>query len=284
MVTASKTTLFSPALASVLAALVVACSGSSDDAGADSVLIPTPDGGDGDARADAISTDACIDMPTSPACLDEATALFVSPTGNDQDPAAGTRKAPLKTINGALGKIDATRRRIYVCEGAYFEDLSLNATHSRLSIFGGIDCAWNSAPAIKPVIGASANPLKIDGTAALAIADIAVVAKDAQTGSSIAAFVSGGDTTFKRVQLTAGKGGSGDDGVTTPFTYPLQAALDGNGATDGVGGKKGGLAKDLACPGGLMSEAEAEAIPGIQARLVSRRRAEAQAEHWPTAS
>jgi hypothetical protein len=28
-------------------------------------------------------------------------------------------------------------RRIYVCEGAYFEDLALNAKHSSPSIFGG---------------------------------------------------------------------------------------------------------------------------------------------------
>jgi hypothetical protein len=215
------------------------------------------DGGDGGPM-----TDPCIDNPTALACLDESKALFVSnPNGNDQDAAAGTKKNPFKTINAALAKIDAKRRRIYVCEGAYFEDLALNATHSSLSIFGGLDCAWNAAPAIKPVIGASANPLKIDGTAALAIADVAVVAKDAATGSSIAAFVNGGDTTFKRVKLSAGKGADATDAVLTPFTnFPIQTELDGVNSPDTM---TGGAAKTVSCPGGLMTKGGKGGGPGL---------------------
>ena len=229
----------------LLAAAIAACSDSSltraterTDAGPDATL-DEADGGP--------MTDPCIDNPTALACLDESKALFVSnPNGNDQDAAAGTKKNPFKTINAALAKIDAKRRRIYVCEGAYFEDLALNASHSSLSIFGGLDCAWNAAPAIKPVIGASANPLKIDGTAALAIADIAVVAKDAATGSSIAAFVNGGDTTFKRVKLSAGKGSKGDVGVRADFGLPTVLA--------GHDGATGGGEKLVTCPDGTVTK------------------------------
>jgi hypothetical protein len=256
MMNGSKKALSSLALLCGLGWLVMACPASLDDFCADGACAPRASGGDGgvdgaDGGADGSEggpmTDPCIDNPTALACLDESKALFVSnPNGNDQDAAAGTKKNPFKTINAALAKIDAKRRRIYVCEGAYFEDLSLNASHSSLSIFGGLDCAWNAAPAVKPVIGASANPLKIDGTAALAIADIAVVAKDAATGSSVAVFVNGGDTTFKRVRLSAGKGAKGGPGVLVPFTFPVLSLLAGQTTADGTGG----AATPYACPGG----------------------------------
>jgi hypothetical protein len=263
MMTGSKTGFASLALLCGLGWLVVACPASLDDRCSDGACVASlmPEGGgDADAAGDAPMTDPCIDNPTDLKCLDEATALFVSAGGDDQDPTAGTRKAPLKTINAALAKIDAKRRRIYVCEGAYFEDLALNATHSSLSIFGGIDCAWNAAPAIKPVIGASANPLKIDGTQALALADIAIVAKDATAGSSIAAFVSGGDTTFKRVRLSAGKGADATDAVVKPFTnFPAQADLNGNSAPDAT---TGGAEKPYTCPGGQLTKGGKGGKPG----------------------
>ena len=256
----SKKALSSLALLCGLGWLVMACPASLDDFCADGACAPRASAGEGgvdgaeggaDGGDGGPMTDPCIDNPTALACLDESKALFVSnPNGNDQDAAAGTKKNPFKTINAALAKIDAKRRRIYVCEGAYFEDLALNASHSSLSIFGGLDCAWNAAPAIKPVIGASANPLKIDGTAALAIADIAVVAKDAATGSSIAAFVNGGDTTFKRVKLSAGKGASGIAPPIVSLTYPTPAELIGN---DAPVVNTGGAAKPFACPGGLIT-------------------------------
>jgi hypothetical protein len=249
MMTGSKKALSSLALLCGLGWLVMACPASLDDFCADGACGPRVTAGEGgtldggnDGGDGGPMTDPCIDDPTALPCLDESKALFVSnPNGNDQDPAAGTRKVPFKTINAALAKIDAKRRRIYVCEGAYFEDISLTAAHSSLSIFGGIDCAWNAAPGVKPVIGATANPLKIDGTAALAIADIAVVAKDATTGSSIAAFVNGGDTTFKRVNLAAGKGADATDAILVPFTnLPVQTDLKGGDSPDTMTGGAGG--------------------------------------------
>lgn len=237
--------------------IIVGCGASHDaappDAGAD--------GGDADVAVDAPVTDPCVDNPTDRKCLDETKALFVSnPNGNDQDPAAGTRAKPFKTINAALAKIDPTRRRIYVCEGAYFEDLALNATHSSVSIFGGLDCAWNPAPGIKPVIGASANPLKIDGTQSLAVADIALVAKDATAGSSIALFVRGGDTSLKRVLLSAGKGATAPDASLQPFTtFPTQADLNGFNSPDTA---NGGPEHIVTCPGGLVTKGGKGGNPG----------------------
>lgn len=268
MISRSKTGFASLALLCGLGWLVTACPASLDDFCSDGACAPRTtanEGGgpDADSGGDALMPDPCIDNPTALSCLDESTALFVSnANGNDQDPAAGTRKIPFRTINAALAKIDMKRRRIYVCEGAYFEDLSLNTGHSGISIFGGVDCAWNAAPTAKPVIGATANPLKIDGAAALSIADVAVVAKDATTGSSIAAFIVGGSVVLRRVRLAAGKGAPGTDGSTTNFVFPSQAALDGNNAVDNAGVKTGGPAKPVACPGGLMSKGGAGGDPG----------------------
>lgn len=264
--TRSKTSLVSLALLGGLGWLVMACPASLDDFCADGACAPratVAEGGgmDADAGADGPTTDPCIDAPTAPNCLNESNALFVSnPNGNDQDPSAGSRKAPFKTINAALAKIDTKRRRVYVCEGAYFEDLALSAAHSSISIFGGVDCAWNAAPAIKPVVGASANPLKISGSVALAIADLAIVAKDATTGSSIAAFVNGGDTTFKRVRLSAGKGADATDAILVPFTnLPVQTELDGQNSP---GTATGGPATLFSCPGGLSTKGGKGGGPG----------------------
>ena len=253
--TRTKTGIASLALLCGLGVLVMACPASLDDFCADGACAPRPiavEGGgtDADSGADAPMPDPCIDNPTALSCLDETTALFVSnPNGIDQDPAAGSRAKPFKTINAAIAKIDVKRRRIYVCEGSYFEDIVLNSAHSSLSVFGGVDCAWNANAAIKPIIGASANPLKIDGSVAIAFADVAVVAKDATSGSSIAAFVNGGDTTLKRVRLSAGKGADAKDADIVPFAnFPAQADLNGVMAADTINGGAGGK---YTCPGGL---------------------------------
>ena len=97
--------------------------------------------GAADGGSDA-PTAPCLGNPTAAECLDEKKALFVSGAkGNDQD-ATGSQAKPFKTIGAALLKIDAVRRRIYICGGRYAEDLSFNATHNGVSLFGGIDCAW----------------------------------------------------------------------------------------------------------------------------------------------
>jgi hypothetical protein len=195
------------------------------------------DGGGADAPVDP-----CVNTPTDPKCLDENTALFVSAPNGVDATATGTQAKPFKTIGAALGKITAAKRRIYVCDGTYAEDLALNTSHSGVSLFGGIDCTFKAVSTNKPVVGASANPVKIDGTMGLAIADIAVQAKDATTGSSIGIFASGSDVTLSRVRVTAGAGGKGDTGTRTDYT--LNSTLTGND------GSTGGAAKTVMCPAG----------------------------------
>ena len=251
MKSATKTGFASLAILCGLGWLVVACPASLDDRCADGACVSAAtqsEAGatDGEAGTDAPVTDPCVGNPTALDCLNnEDVALFVRPNGNDADPAAGAKASPFKTITAALGKITPKKRRIYVCTGAYFEDLSLNATHTGVSIFGGVDCAWNPDATAKPIIGASANPLKIDGVNGLAMADVAVVAKDAAKGSSIAAFVFGSDVSFNRVRLAAGTGAKGDDGIRTDFVLPTDL--------NGIDGTAGGAQKLVNCPGGLQT-------------------------------
>src|SRR5262245_1144630 len=101
----------------------------------------------------------------------------------------GTQASPLKTIGGALGKLSATKRRIYFCVGTYAEDLALNASHHNVSLFGGLDCDWKPTQE-RPEIGVSANPVTILNTPALAFANLVVHAANAQSGSSVAVFMS----------------------------------------------------------------------------------------------
>ena len=246
MMTPSKTALASLGLLCGLGFLVTACPAVLDDECAEGACGPRTNAGEGgsdvvDGGADA-PVDPCVNTPTDPKCLDENTALFVSaPNGNNAD-ATGSQAKPFKTIGAALGKITATKRRIYVCDGTYPEDLALTAAHSGVSLFGGIDCTFKAVSTNKPIIGATANPVKIDGTTGLAIADVSVVAADAATGSSIAIFASGSDLSLSRVRVTAGAGGNSDPGTRTDYT--LNSTLTGND------GSAGGGAKTVVCPAG----------------------------------
>jgi hypothetical protein len=212
---------------------------------------PAAPPGGGDGGADVADTgrdgsvDPCIETPSAAECLNEETAMFVSAAASAEG-AEGSRAKPFKTIHAALGAVTAERKRIYICEGTYPEDLALGAAHSGVSLLGGVACDWNPSDN-KPVLGQSASPLRIDDANGLALVDLAVHAKDATEGSSIAAFVHGGSVTFKGVSLVAGKGAKGKDGELVPFTFPAQADLKGNDAADG------GETKSVTCPGGAVT-------------------------------
>ena len=268
--TPSKTAFASLGLLCCLGLLVTACPAVLDDECAEGACVSGTSPGEG--GADVVTTDGggdaavdpCIDTPTDRKCLDENTAIFVSaPNGNDAD-ATGTTGKPFKTIGAALAKITTAKRRIYICDGTYAEDLALTSAHSGVSIFGGIDCTFKVVSPNKPIIGATANPVKINGATALAIADVAVEAKDATTGSSIAVFVNGGDVTLSRARLVAGKGFKGDDAVLVPFGYPDVMALKGKDAS----GTTGGAPAPYTCPGGAITtggkggDASFQGLPG----------------------
>ena len=205
-----------------------------DDAGA-SGDINTPD---------VVPTDPCIENPTAPECLEEDSAIFVSPGGDDTG-GEGSKARPFKTIVKGLSAIDGQRKRIYACTGTYSDEIRLNATHNGVSIFGGLDCSWNPT-ADRPRIEGSANPIRVEGTLGLAIAGVEVRATDSTDGSSIGMFISGGDTTLSRVRIEAGAGANGSPGTLEPVTQPTPAALAGQPADAGIGA----AARIVQCPAG----------------------------------
>lgn len=249
--TSSKTAFASLIVLSGLSFTVAACPASLDDRCSEGACVGSAGEGGVDGGPDVVvdaPVDPCIETPTDAKCLDDTTALFVSTaTGNDQESSAGTRAKPLKTIGGALLKADQAKRRIYICEGNYAEDVALTPAHAGMTMLGGVDCNWNAAPSVKPVVGATANPFKIDGASGVALVDIAVEAKNATTGSSIALLATGAEATLKRVRLVAGTGATPTSGSLVAFVFPLDGALKGNAA---VSLSEGGGPKPVTCPGG----------------------------------
>jgi hypothetical protein len=214
--------------------------------------------------------DPCVNTPNDPKCLDETTALFVSAKA-DAASADGSRAHPFKTITAGLAAVSAARKRVYVCEGDYVENVSVQTT---VSLLGGLTCDWMGKkaanPRIAPPKGVALSILKSDG---VVVTDVNVEGTaDAQVDgdSAIAIFVSNSNSTLlRRVTATAGsgtKGAAGLDGETAPNYAGLIATagvttssasgaaapvcgtcVDGTSSTAGKGGTSGGAGPD---PGG----------------------------------
>jgi hypothetical protein len=186
-----------------------------------------------DGGVDAAPIDPCVDKPTAPECLDDAAAIFVSVNGDDQG--EGTRARPYRSVAFALERVDAKRKRIYVCEGRYAQALLFSGKHDGASLIGGVDCAWTASNG-RPVIGATANAVVINNASGLALASVVIEAEDNPMGSSIALRAVSANITLKKVRLVAGTGGAGADGTLTPHSYVAAATLDGKAGSGTTGG------------------------------------------------
>lgn len=217
---------------------------------------PTIDVADGGGDA---PIDPCVNNPTDPNCLDESKSLFVSGTKGTDQGATGAMAKPFKTIGAALAQLTAEKRRIYVCTATYPEDLRLTSVHAGLSLLGGLNCDWLPS-AEKPRIGKSANPVRIDTAGSVSLAGLSIEAQDAQSGSSVAAFVNASTVTFKGMQLVAGAGGPGESGTLSTIALPDLALLKGQETSDGTGAG----AKSFTCPGGATTVGGAGGNAGSQ--------------------
>jgi len=212
----------------------------------------SPDGSgsssSGDGSADVSTIDAppgcdlTKDPKDSPACIDDAVGIFVSPTGSDG--ATGAKGAPVKTIGKALSI--AGPKRVYVCEGSYdgFE-LKTGTT-----IAGGFACAdWKYTGTKPKVEGADGTKPTVDlaATGALLL-DLEINGPAKGAPNSVALRAVDSTATLRRVKLSAGEGADGADGVRTDFTYPAQADLNGNDASIGGG------EKSYTCSGGAVTK------------------------------
>ena len=241
---------------------LVACPGSRelcDNGACDS---PADGGGSssgGDAAADVSTIDAppgcdlTKDPKDSPACIDDAVGIFVSPTGSDG--ASGAKGAPVKTIGKALSI--AGPKRVYVCEGSY-EGFELK---TGTTIAGGFACAdWNYTGTKPKVEGADGTKPTVDlaATGALLL-DLEINGPAKGVPNSVAVRAVDSTATLRRVKLSGGEGADGADGVRTDFTYPTQTQLDGNNADMG----NGGLEKSFTCPGGAVTKGGKGGASGI---------------------
>jgi hypothetical protein len=156
---------------------------------------------------------------------------------------SGTQAAPYKSLAAALGAA-AADQPIYVCTSP-LDEAALIESDARL--YGGLDCAtWTTgAAAARTAWTAPANeiPLAVHGAGVSAtVAGFAVTARDAagshvasgQGRSSIAAWVEQASVHLERVELLAGQGAPGADGLP-------QAKVATPGAADGTAGGAGCL-------------------------------------------
>lgn len=217
-----------------------------------------PDASDGPPP---LVCDTTKDPKDQTGCLDDRVGIFVDATGgNDANP--GTKISPVKTIAKGLTLTTTSVARLYVCEGTYAEDVTLDSPHDGVSIYGGYKCGDWTYTGNKAQIGVGTLALKIDATTKpLTIEDVFVKAADATNpgGSSVAAFVNNATgISFLRVNLTAGNGKNGADGAagsnfsaSLAQSDPSIAGHNASGATGGALQQCAGLCTDnVASTGG----------------------------------
>jgi len=242
------------------------CPGQGGDASTDGSL-------DG-AQPDAVVPTGCdllVEPKDSPPCVTDAVGVFVSPTGNDKG--EGTRAAPFKTIGRAVNR--AGKRRVYVCEGDYNENLVITKP---TEIYGGFACTdFKHETRVVKVMPATSPAVAITGvTSAVRITDLEIVGtaeKDKAGASAIAVFASGAsDVLFTRTVLGAGPGNDGEAGGTDAnYTGLAPAGINSNAAAGGAGGvnactdtssSKGGNG-GTATPATNSTPGEADPVVGI---------------------
>jgi len=221
----SKTAFASLGLLCGLGFLATACPATLDDECAEGACVAATsgegggeviDGGGSDAP---IPVDPCVNTPSDPKCLDESTALFVSAKANVAG-ADGSRAHPFKTIGAGLGAVSATRKRIYVCDGDYLENVSVKTA---VSILGGLTCDWmgkGANPRIAPAKGVALSIAKSNGAV---VTDVNVEGNAdslVDGDSAIGVFVSESQgVLLRRVGVKAGPGTKatiGADGDGSP--------------------------------------------------------------------
>ncbi|HEX4633762.1 MAG TPA: hypothetical protein VH163_08020, partial [Gemmatimonadales bacterium] len=272
-----------------------------DGGGGDTLVVvvsPFEDATGEDSRrgeAGPVSCDPSQDPKDAPCLVDGVYGVFVS-SATGHDTGIGTKADPLKTITEGIAKAAQTgKSRVYVCNGSYGEQVSLDAQHDGLALYGGFDCgrawAWSGDAGATQVTGPTAQyALRVDRTTKLVtIEDVSFAVPDATgqdgTGagnSSIAAFVSNEaeGVSFRRVGLRAGAGAAGSDGGTPPTNLfsSNMADLQGNGADGGAGGAmkdcpckivgdtQGGAGGGEGDPAGDGGPGTANPLPGQQVR------------------
>lgn len=202
--------------------LLVNCTGDSlpcEDTKTCASAGPTTDGG-----GDVVVPDGCdltVDPKDAPNCVDESIGIFVDATKGSEG-AAGTRAAPLKSIQEAASRAKV-KQRVFVCEGTYPESVKLTVG---ASIAGGYDCSsWRYSEKLVAISATSTGPaLEIaSGADPSLIADLTVTAAPggADNTSSIAIFAHNSKTNAFRIKATAKDAANGADSPAIKTNYDI---------------------------------------------------------------
>ena len=189
--------------------------------------------------------DACV--------IAEEYGVFVSPEGDDEG-GEGTRTAPFQTLQKAADAAAAAGKRVYACatRGEYPSALELGADHGGLEVYGSFDCSsWSYNTELRALVAPeSGMALTVTAlTEGLLLKGLVFESADAtEPGeSSIAAFIQKSKgVVLDNVELHAGAGAAGMDGMTQPVTFPDKAQLDGVNGTE----EDGGVMQPVECPAG----------------------------------
>jgi hypothetical protein len=200
----------------------------------------TPEGGDSGADGPVVAPrDPCVDKPTAPECVTNDSALFVSksaaPNGD------GTLAKPFATVSAALAKVTAEKKRVYVCEGTYEEQVAIGGVPATL--IGGLACDFRTTgakPTIKPTSGVALGIAKVGGASVIDMKVEATSDANASGSSAIGVFVTEStDILLRGVEIVAGAGQPGADGADASPTanHPdLQAPVGVTGGNTGAAG------------------------------------------------
>jgi hypothetical protein len=147
--------------------------------------------------------------------LNENYGVFVAPSGAAGAP--GTRQAPLSTIAEGIERAKESGKRVYVCEGSYAEQLTIE---DGISVIGALDCGtatWKSGGEPSKLEGPASPVLRArDIKTATRIDGFTVTAPDgtAEEPSSIVLIAERASTlTLANSTLIAGAGLDGEAGV-----------------------------------------------------------------------
>ncbi len=161
---------------------------------------------------------------------DKARAIFVAPSGNDDD--AGTIQAPVKTLNRAVALATVSKKDVYACIGTYAESVNLNP--DAVHLYGGYDCTagWTRTTQKTDVAAPEGSALVIRGVAGDVVIDrFSFRSSDAVTpgDSSIAGFiVDSPQVKLSHVDFKAGAGADGKPGApATSNPAPPPKGVDG---------------------------------------------------------
>ncbi len=188
----------------------------------------------GTGGSGGLPTDCQGDPTTNASLVRDDCGVFVdAATATNGD---GTKASPFKSLAEAATK---SASRIFVCAGDYAETATLELTNG-VEVYGGFgacpksgDWTWDAVKRAS-VTGPKNLPTAHVAMGATLLRSVNLIAPDATTPgvSSIAVIADSADLTLTDVELTAGAGAPGADGVLPPDVPKDGVGGLDNGATN----------------------------------------------------